>query len=167
VYITEKRYKSKKLDPLYIFAKDSDIKGMRRISKTAEIKGRGSGDKNYCLLISDYTMSAADEFTAEFKRNGLGTVIGDDNTEGERYGSPDMKILDRSGLYFYFTEFMYINPDGTDNSVYGTAPDIYSDVSVENYFLREEIRSGGENSYTIENRLKWDSVFREAVEIFK
>lgn len=167
VYITEKRYKSKKGDIEYTFAKNSDIKGLRRISKTAEIKGRGSGDKNYCLLISDYTMSAADEFTAEFKRNGLGTVIGDNNTEGERYGSTDMKILDRSGLYFYFTEFKYINPDGTDNSVYGTAPDIYFDTSVENYFLREEIRSGGENPYTIENRLKWDSVFGEAVETFK
>ena len=167
VYITEERYKIKKDDIEYIFANDSDIKGMRRISKTAEIKGKGSGDKNYCLLISDYTMSAADEFTAEFKRNGLGTVIGDNNTEGERYGSPDMKILERSGLYFYFTEFKYINPDGTDNSVYGTAPDIYSDTSVENYFLREEIRSGGENPYTIENRFKWDSVFREAVETFK
>lgn len=167
VYITEKRYKSKRLDPMYVFAKDSDIKGMRRISKTAEIKGRGSGDKNYCLIISDYTMSAADEFTAEFKRNVLGKVIGCGNTEGERYGSTDMKILERSGLYFYFTEFKYINPDGTDNSVYGTAPDIYSDVSVENYFFREEIRSGGENPYTVENRLKWDSVFREAVEILK
>ena len=167
VYITEKRYKSKRLDPMYIFAEDSDIKGLRRISKTAEIKGRGSEDKNYCLLISDYTMSAADEFTAEFKRNVLGKVIGCNNTEGERYGSTDMKILERSGLYFYFTEFKYINPNGTDNSVYGTAPDIYSDVSVENYFLREEIRSGGENPYTIENRFKWDSVFREAVETFK
>ena len=140
---------------------------MHRISKNAKIKGKGSGDKNYCLLISDYTMSSADEFTAEFKRNSLGTVIGDNNTEGERYGSTDMKILERSGLYFYFTEFKYINPDGTDNSVYGTAPDIYSDVSVENYFLREEIRSGGENPYTIENRFKWDSEFREAVETFK
>lgn len=167
IYITEERYKNKKDDIEYTFTKDSDIKGLRRISKNAEIKGKGSGDKNYCLLISDYTMSAADEFTAEFKRNGLGTVIGRDNTGGERYGSTDMKILERSGLYFYFTEFKYINPDGTDNSVYGTAPDIYSDVSVENYFLREEIRSGGENPYTIENRFKWDSVFREAVETLK
>lgn len=167
VYITEERYKIKKDDTWYTFTKDSDIKGLHQISKTAEIKGRGSEDKNYCLLISDYTMSAADEFTAEFKRNSLGTVIGDNNTEGERYGSTDMKILERSGLYFYFTGFKYINPDGTDNSVYGTAPDIYSDISVENYFLREEIRSGGENPYTIENRLKWDSVFREAVETFK
>lgn len=60
-----------------------------------------------------------------------------------------------------------INNDGTDNSVYGTSPDIYSELSIENYIIQQELIDNGEDPYTYENRLKWDNVLIETLELIK
>ena len=165
VYITEDRYKDN--DYLYedeIIQKESN---MYSIFRSTEIKGIALERKNVYLLISDNTLSAADRLASEFKRNNLGTVIGTNNTMGERYGSPNMKILEESGIYFYYTEYKYMNPDGTDNSVYGTAPDIYVEEDYELFKKKQEIILGGGDAYSYDNHLLWDEAFIKTLKLIK
>ena len=76
-----------------------------------------------------------------------------------------MNYNDISGIYYTYTAYAAKNPNGTFSSVEGTAPDIYVEQPIEAYFKREEIKRNGEDPYTIENRLKCDSVFVKAIEI--
>jgi hypothetical protein len=166
VYITKSKYKESHYNDTDI-NKKSDIKDLYSMTKSSLITHKASEKKNIYLLISDETLSAADRFASEFKKNNIGTVLGLNNTQGERYGSPDLHILDYSGIYFYYTEFKYINPDGTDNSVYGTAPDSYVEVDYEHFRIKQNLILTGQDAYTYENRLKWDDVLIKTLEIIK
>lgn len=68
---------------------------------------------------------------------------------------------------FYYTEYASLNPDGTDNGVYGTAPDILLKADSESYFIRERLRKQGEDIYSLENRIEWDGVLRQTYELIK
>lgn len=131
------------------------------------IHGESAKKCNIYVLVSPISLSAADRFAAIVKESGMGTVIGAFNTGGEAFGSPDIEVLKESGIYFYFTDYKYINPDGTDNSVYGTVPDIY--VALDDEFLkkRDELILKNINYGTYENRLKWDNVLTETIEMIK
>ena len=129
-----------------------------------------SAQRNYntFILVSDSTGSAADKFTSIIKNNNLGTVIGVNNTGGESYGSPSLYVMKKSGLTFFFTPYKYINPDGTDNSVCGTSPDIYVPYSLENYQLRHELTADGKNITDYHTRLEWkDGVLLKALELIE
>ena len=129
-------------------------------------KLRGRCEKNYglTLLVSYKTGSAADNFSVYIKNNGLGKIIGAFNTGGEAYGSPHMKVLEKSGLTFTYTPYMYVNKDNTINNVYGTSPDVYVPLQREDFVLRQQLAAEGGNPYTFENRLKWDRVLLKAME---
>ena len=161
VYITEECYKRSPPKNEYEF---DELTGLYRFENKEIIKGEMTKDKNIYLLISDNTASSADMTAYEFKRNGLGTVIGANNTGGERDGVLCLNYIDISGLYYTYTEYSSYNDDGNINSVYGTAPDIYLNTNVENYFIRKKIVQNGGDPYTLENMLKWDSVLAETVE---
>lgn len=141
----------------------------RLYSRTEEnlIPGESKKKYNIYVLVSPVTLSAADRFTSIVKSSGLGTIIGAFNTGGEAFGSPDAAVLEGSGLYFYFTDYKYINPDGTDNSVYGTAPDVYAVINSGLRESRDEMILQGINCDTYENRLKWDSVLIKTIESIK
>ncbi len=51
-----------------------------------------SSNKNVFLIISDNTGSSADIVSSEFKHNNSGTIIGTNNTSGEkkRYVMPEL-----------------------------------------------------------------------------
>ena len=162
VYITEECYKRNPKKNEYKF---DELTGLYKTEEKEIIKGEMAKGKKVYLLISDHTASSADMTVYEFKRNGLGTVIGTNNTGGERNGILCLNYSDISGLYYTYTEYSSYNDDGNINSVYGTAPDIYLDTNIENYFIRKEIVQNGGDPYTLENMLKWDSVLAETVEI--
>lgn len=154
------------------FRRNGDIFGFKRgenglYSHTEKtlIKGEAAEGKSFYLLVSDRTISAADLLASEFKRNGLGTVVGVNNTGGEKNGTVRLGFCTVSGIYFYYTEYVSLNPDGTDNGVYGTAPDILLNADAENYFIREQLRERGEDLYSLENRLKWDGILRQTYEL--
>lgn len=130
-------------------------------------EGESERPYNIYVLVSYYTLSAADRFVSVIKDNNLGTIIGAFNTGGEAYGSPDLKVLERSGIYFYYTENKSLNSDGTDNSVYGTSPDIYVNISKETLDKRDELIEQGIDYSIYESRIKWDSVLIETLEIIK
>lgn len=119
------------------------------------------------LLVSSKTGSAADNFTNVIKSNNIGVVVGT-NTGGEGLtGTYAMECLPNSRILFTYTPCQANNNDGTDNSVYGTSPDIYSELSIENYIIQQELIDNGEDPYTYENRLKWDNVLIETLELIK
>ena len=136
------------------------------INKT--ITGKSSKKHNIYVLVSGTTLSAADNFTAFVKNNSLGTIIGENNTCGEAYGSPDLKLMEKSGIFFYYTDIKWNNHNGTDNSVYGTAPDIYIPYDKQASELCYDISTNGEAVYTYENRIKWgDDVLLKTIELIK
>ena len=164
VYITEASYNRYKEKNAYEF---DEATGLYKTIINESVKGTAAEKKNIYLLVSDATGSAADNFAYEFKKNDLGTVIGTNNTAGERDGTICLNYLDISGIYFTYTRYAAMNPDGMFSSVSGTAPDIYVQQLIEAYFIREELRAEGKDINNFENRLKWDNVLSKAVEIIE
>ena len=143
---------------------ETKFKKLFKDIRTEKFEGKSEREYNIYVLVSHFSVSAADKFASIIKDHGLGTVIGVFNTGGEAYGSPDIKVLKKSGLYFYYTPFKSLNRDGTDNSVYGTSPDIYVTLNDEFFIKRDELLLQGEPYGTYENRLKWDGVLIRALE---
>ena len=135
--------------------------------RNEKFEGKSERIYNIYVLVSPDTLSAADRFTAVMKDNNLATIVGAFNTGGEAYGSPDLKVLETSGIYFYFTENKSLNKDGTDNSVYGTSPNVYVNLNKETLNKRDELIAQGIDYRTYENRLKWDNVLIETIEMIK
>lgn len=122
---------------------------------------------NFYLLISENSGSAADSLASIVKKNNLGTVVGS-NTGGEGLtGTYVMDCLPNSKILFTYNPCQAINMDGTDNSVYGTAPDIYVNQTIDGFYLKQRLTAEGEDPYTYENRLKWDNVLTETIEMIK
>lgn len=143
----------KKQDGLYLY-----------LNKTI-IPGKAKGEKNIFVLVNGDTCSAADRFAMIIKNNKIGTIIGSNNTGGECYGSPYFGVLKESGLIFYYPYNKYLNTDGTDNSVYGTCPDIYINYEVSNYEIRNDLLSQGKDLNTYESKLKYDEVLIKALDL--
>lgn len=164
VYITKDFYDRINNKVLYQFDEES---GLYKTFYSETIKGRAATKKNIYLIISDSTGSSADNLAWEFKRNGLGTVIGTNNSGGERDGTICLNYNEISGIYYTYTAYAAKNPDGIFSSVDGTTPDVYVQQTIGAYFKREEIKHKGEDPYTIENRLKWDNVLIKTLELIK
>lgn len=145
----------------------SNFKKLYSSTEENLIRGEGLKKYNIYVLVSHISVSAADRFAAIVKSSGLGTVVGVFNTGGEAFGSPDVAVLEKSGIYFSFTDYKYMNPDGTDNSVYGTAPDIYVTLKDDQIKKRDELILQDINYETYENRLKWDNVLAETIGMIK
>ncbi len=132
-----------------------------------EYKAAASEQRDIYILIGRNTCSAADGFAADLKKTGNTMIIGN-NSGGE--GMIDgyvMDVLPNSGLLFIYNPSYSLNSDGTNNSAYGTSPDIYSEISAEGFLTYESLIGNGEDPYTYENRLKWDDVLIETLEIIK
>ena len=82
-------------------------------------------------------------------------------------GTLFMDSLPNSKLVYLYTPAKAFNSDGTDNSTYGTAPDIYAELSVSGFEKKQQLISEGIDPYTYENRLKWDDVLIKTLEIIK
>lgn len=147
-------------------AKRSDIDWLTSY-REFEYNGKSAYQPNVYVLINNGTGSAADGFVSALKNSSVVTVIGE-NTAGE--GLADSFICDylpNSGLVFIYMYGQAYNPNGTDNSLYGTAPDIYSFISSDSYKKCGELFDNNIDPYTYENRLKWDDVLIKTLELIK
>ncbi|MBQ8567691.1 MAG: hypothetical protein IJ446_00565 [Oscillospiraceae bacterium] len=136
-------------------------------AETTNYFGNSETQRNVYVLTSHMTCSAADTLSAMVKAGGAGTIIGD-NTAGEGlgvYSGGYVVPLKKSGLCIKYVPFYTENPDGTSNSLYGTAPDIYSRLNVESLEKRRMISKNCEDVYSYENRLEWDNVLADTIEI--
>lgn len=129
------------------------------------VQGGENPTRDIYILIGKNSFSATDMFARMAKGKDRTLLIGS-NTGGESAVSNYcMDILPNSRLAYLYTPSFSINADGENNAIYGTAPDIYKELTAENYLLRCEIEESGQDPYTYENRLKWDNVLTETIEM--
>ncbi len=133
-----------------------------------EYRGENQHSPEVYVLVSGNTASAADNFTAVVSELDRVTVIGT-NTGGEKLGGQLMDCLPNSRLVYMFTPSLQFNSDGTDNSLYGTAPDIYAELTVSGFMKRESLLrdSHHRNTDAVEDRLVWDDVLIRALKAIK
>lgn len=130
-------------------------------------EGGGNPTRDIYILIGKNSFSATDMFARMAKGKDRTLLIGT-NTGGESSVSNYyMDILPNSRLAYLYTPSFSINSDGENNAIYGTAPDIYKELTAENYLLRCEIEENGQDPYTYENRMKWDNMLTETIEMIK
>ncbi len=131
------------------------------------VQGGENPVRNIYILIGKNSFSATDMF-ARMVKGKDGTLLIGTNTGGESSVSNYyMDILPNSRLAYLYTPSFSINADGENNAIYGTSPDIYAELTAENYLLKCELEESGQNPYTYENRLKWDNVLIETLKIIK
>lgn len=129
---------------------------------TYNYKGKASRNKSVTILVGKGTGSAADRFVSDMKKNQLTTIVGN-NTGGEGLAnSYNMISLPNSKLAVVYMPGGAKNPDGTDNSVYGTVPDYYTEQSIDDYYKMQAAIKNGETGYQM--YLDCDSVLKFAVE---
>ena len=96
-------------------------------------KGELAEDKQVIILIDTFTGSAADWFVSDMKAANKAVIIGE-NSGGEGLMRTFLAThMPHSGLVYTYMPSEAKNPDGTSNAVYGTAPDIYAQLSREDY----------------------------------
>ncbi len=156
-YITPKIADS---DP--IISETIEINGNNGVfSEKYYAAGESEMEHNLFVLIDYSTISAGDEAASLIKQYGLGTLIGN-NTAGEgRTGSHLTAVLPNSKLVINYNFGYNYNTENRDNSVYGTAPDIYVQNGIDEYIKK----LSQENSLSYESRIEWDSVLTKALEI--
>ncbi len=118
------------------------------------------------VLTSKTTGSAADNFVAGVREYPETTIIGD-NTGGEMNGGHVIKSLPNSKLVFDFFPEIYFNKDGTNNSIYGTSPDVYSVLTKQGFFIKEQMLLNNIDAYSIDNRIKWDDTLLSAMNLIE
>lgn len=129
----------------------------------------GSAEKkNLYILVGYNSCSSADWLADTLGRYADAYIIGN-NTGGEGLGSPAaMDALPESRIAFAYYPAVSYNSEQRSNSLFGTPPDKYAYEADENgYYICREMLNHGTDSYTLENRLKWDNVLIETLEIIK
>jgi C-terminal processing protease CtpA/Prc len=130
---------------------------------TYKYKGKQKQNKNVIILAGMNTGSAADRFVSDMKKNNMATVIGN-NTGGEGLAnSYNMVSIPNSKLAFIYMPGGAKNPDGTDNSVYGTIPDYYVNQNIEDYYIEYENKT--DKAFDYSETYEYDTVLRYAIDV--
>lgn len=131
--------------------------------------GNNRSPKIY-TLVGNNTASAADGFAAIIKQGTDAVLIGE-STAGEGMGSSYVSVtLPKSRLAFSYYPALSLNPDGSNNSVFGTEPDHYvSYGNIDDLTLRNTMINDHGNGYAYEypNRIMWDNQLKFASELIK
>lgn len=163
-FINSKSTKSIYLNLLYRVAYNFSVTAPSGYSKYVNeysANGYNNSELNIYILISETTCSAADSFAALVSDYDKVTLIGV-NTGGEGLcGTMMMETLPSSKLTYTFMPSVGYNMGNQNNSVIGTAPDIYVELS-KNGFLK---RNSLDEPYTYENRLLWDDALITAIKV--
>lgn len=129
--------------------------------------GKNDYSDNVYYLIGKSTASAADEYIAMIKENDLGTIIGTD-TAGEGLGGSFLVcMMKNSGLVYTYYPCQAYNSDGSNNAVIGTMPDIYINQTVDSFRKQRQMQENNNEYYSFENRLDWDNILVETLNINK
>lgn len=140
--------------------------GFLERSSENKYHGLNSFSSKVYILVSDGTGSAADHFVSDVMKYPETTVVGV-NTAGEKFGGQAVKCLPKSNLVFSFFPEIYYNEDGKNNSLYGTFPDEYATISLNDFKLREAMLKNGKDPYSMENRMIWDTALKRTMDIIK
>ncbi len=153
-------FAAKKYDGIF---PDSNSKYVAE-KRTIEFKGSSQNHSNVYLLIGGNTASAADLLSAAAKESGAVLIGSNTSGEGMVSGVYIDKLPNSRLMFSYIKEFTSIGNESS-NSVYGTAPHIYSAATAADYCNFTEIADREDDPYTYENRLEWDSALNAAIEM--
>ena len=134
-------------------------KNMFKCIVSQKYSGGDGCDPDVYVLVNHSTYSEADNTAYFFKTYTDAVVIGT-NTGGEGYSSFVYKTLPCSGFTFSYTPFL---PNEPERTIIGTTPDYYIEETLDNFRKRIEM----EHSGRFENRMKWDNVLIETLDIIK
>ena len=130
------------------------------------VPGHNFRDRDIYVLIGSYTASAADDISSVIKENTDAVLLGQCSTMGEGRGMSFVELcLPESKLTIRYYPALAYNSDGTNNSVYGTEPDIYVPVSYEKFKIKYDLLNNGTAEPEFyENMLIYDEVLLKAIE---
>ncbi|MBR2674131.1 MAG: hypothetical protein IKE52_01560 [Mogibacterium sp.] len=128
-----------------------------------QYEGRIDHNKNVIIITSCGPGSAADRFVSDLKNEELAVLVGN-NTGGEGLGFSFMaESMPNSGLIYIYMPCGAQNPDGTDNSVYGTAPNYYVSQSKDDYIKASNTDIHDDYSAFLKN----DTIYQWCVDYLK
>lgn len=139
-------------------------KGYYSYNIEIKYKGLNTYSPDVYILVSDETASAADYFVSTVSELENTVIIGD-RTAGEKTGGQFMTMLPESRLVYCYNTAVCFNDDGTDNSMYGTVPDIRMRDTVKEITERAELSAKGENAESLACRLKWDDTLIKTIDM--
>ncbi|HHX62131.1 MAG TPA: hypothetical protein GX707_15695 [Epulopiscium sp.] len=151
----------------FVYCTDKNESGFYYTRKYT-YKGESTQTKqSIYYLINRRTGSAADGYIAMIKENNLGTIVGS-ITRGEGLADSFYRgSLKHSGLvYIYFPSLCY-NKDGTNNSVYGTKPDIYINKTKESFYKEKDLQENGIDINIYTERIKYDNILIKTIEMIQ
>lgn len=155
--------------------------GQKYIQCNESIAFSGSTEKykKVYVLIGEKTFSAADMLAYALKQSDSAVVIGD-NTGGEGTAASGSlatdyanrkylfcEMLPESRLMFVYYPVVSFNSENQCAEISGTSPEIYSYADDNEAVIISDMVNSGDDVYSYENRLKWDNVLIEALEIIK
>lgn len=119
-----------------------------------------SDNRNVYYIVNSYTCSAADEIVQIVKSCNLGKVVGT-NTAGEGliFGVC-CDWLPNSLLMYQYCPTYAIDSEGVNNNLYGTQPDIYAGVTVEESLHYYTMSDEGTDVYSLPARRIWDNNYK-------
>jgi hypothetical protein len=149
-----------------LFRRRGSTEGGVSYQKSTQYRGESkSASRSIYYLIDSQTGSSADAFTAFIKEYDMGTIVGD-NTGGEGLGDSFIAYsLKNSGFVFIYYPAVANNPDGTNNSVYGTSPDIRVMQSIDSFYRQRELALDGHNIAEYETMLQYDDVLNTTIRL--
>lgn len=95
------------------------------ITRRIKPRNRYKFDGSIYVLINEGCVSAGDDYANAVKRIGFAKLVGQNTGGGAAaYIGPPVLRLPASGMIFRVETELVINPDGSFNELFGTAPDI-------------------------------------------
>jgi C-terminal processing protease CtpA/Prc len=88
------------------------------------------------LLVNGEVYSAAESFASFAKSTTWATLVGTTTGGDGIIADPALMMLPNSGIVIRFSSCMGLNPDGTANEEFHTAPDIYVEQSYKDFLLQ-------------------------------
>jgi C-terminal processing protease CtpA/Prc len=136
-------------------------------TETIHCEGKAENYKDVYMLSDKLTSSAADTLTALVKAHDLAVIIGG-NTNGEGLaGTYYFDILPNSKIVFQYMGTEAFNPDGTNNSIHGTAPDIYLDQTADSILQRYLLFDDGYRIFEYDTMLNYDNQLLYVLEMIE
>jgi len=153
------------------YAKNNDLPNMNAdyIERSDEysLAGNGKDSADLYVLISSETASAADKLAHVLKQQNA-VLIGNSSGGEGTGGSFAAEVLPNSKLVMTYYPSISYNYDGKVNTLYGTTPDYYIyETDSDQLMTMKEIYNRSEHVFDYNNRLKWDNVLLETLEIIK
>lgn len=148
--------------------KKMNVEGIKSGSESSSYNGSGKfDDGDVYYLVGKDTGSAADGYVSDVKNHTDAMIIGD-NTGGEGLADSFVaKALPNSGLVFIYMPGKALNADGSDNSVHGTAPDVYIGESVEEYYAETKLKERKHNKLSVQEELQMDQELYGTVQMIE